>query len=184
MKKIRIDFNKNSKGFTIVELLVSLGIMGIVFAAIFSFFLFNYKNFIREDENAEIQYQLQMAMNNIIENVIYSEGVYNEPKKIDGKEYEIEKIIFQREDSGVTEYYIIEYETKKLYYVATKSDDPENEDATNEFADYIDYLKITPIDGVPDGTYDTCKGIEIEIKGVKGNSKLTLKNRVYFRNAD
>ena len=176
--KTRGYFIKGDKGFTLVELLVSLAIMGIVLAAIFSFFLFNYKNFIREDENAEIQYQLQMAMNDIVDNVIYAEGISGTPTT-DG-DSKIKKIIFQRQGTSGTEYYIIEHSTEALLYAETDSDTPESEDATNEFADCIEYLKITPTDG----DYDTCDGIEIEIKGVKGDSELIINNIVYFRNSN
>lgn len=178
LMKTRDYYIKCDKGFTLMELLVSLAIMSIVLGAIFSFYIFNYNNFIREEENAEIQYQLQMAMGDIIENVIYSEGIYGTPTT-EGIN-KIKKIIFHRQGTNGTEYYIIEHDSDELLYLETESDAPEHEHATNKLADYIGYLKMTPTAG----DYGTSSGIEIEIKGVKGNSELIINNIVYFRNAE
>lgn len=61
---------KNNKGFTLVELLVSVVIFGVVLAAAFGFMLASAKSYNKVNDRLEIQNQSQAALNLIEEYVI------------------------------------------------------------------------------------------------------------------
>jgi len=67
---------KNIKGFTLIELIVVLGLSGIVISVIMSFFIANYKSYQTINTESEVQYQSQYIIN-YITNVILEANKYD-----------------------------------------------------------------------------------------------------------
>ncbi|MBW4054434.1 MAG: prepilin-type N-terminal cleavage/methylation domain-containing protein [Proteobacteria bacterium] len=57
--------NSNNRGFSLVEILVVLAMLGIVLGAIFSLYIAHLKNAYVQDETIEMQQNLRMAMESI-----------------------------------------------------------------------------------------------------------------------
>lgn len=60
---------KNISGITLVELVIAMGIMGIVMAIIFNLFVFSSKTFIKGDKQYEIQSDMRIAMDSVVNHI-------------------------------------------------------------------------------------------------------------------
>ncbi|MBF8982646.1 prepilin-type N-terminal cleavage/methylation domain-containing protein [Lutibacter sp. B2] len=195
---------KNNQGFTLIELLVALGIMGIVISAIFSFFIFNYKTFLRADKQVEVQYEAQIAMNELIDRVIDVQKIVKiEPEIEDEQWHNINKIIFKTEyidDHNKEWVRLIQFDyndnsiDNKLNRGQSKRLKESNENAiisrmlnkitTNEYALNIIKFQVKLI-GSPSYSgenYNECKGICVRIISTVKNTEVKLENEIYFRN--
>lgn len=52
---------KTHKGFTLVELIVTIAILGIVLVAVFNFFIFNLNTFGKGEDLSAVQFDVRMA---------------------------------------------------------------------------------------------------------------------------
>lgn len=182
MKYIR----NNSKGFTLVELLVSLGIFGLVLSAIFSFLLFNYKIFYKADEQIEVQYQAQIAMNELIDNIIDAEGIAQdengygiiEPIINNDLYNDVNRIVFKINDNKYIEF---NFNDNKLY---RGENSLPTGITTNQYALNIKEFKIRLIgsDSYENQDYSSCRGIGVKIVSEVNETEFELENQVYFRN--
>lgn len=66
---VRMDIFRDSKGFTLVELLVTLSLVGIVIAGGFTVYYFADRAFMSSSERADIQADVQLAMVRVTEEV-------------------------------------------------------------------------------------------------------------------
>lgn len=186
-----MKYLKNEKGVTLVELLVTLGIMGIVLSAIFTFFLFNYRSFIRSEDQVEAQYQAQIAMNELIENVIGAEGIaIAELQNTGENKYLVKTIVFKiyEESEDEDSFIKVEYKNQRLYRTdkvnISASEDIKNKYkgdtfTTNQYAIGIEDFQIQLI-GTED--YKKSKGIKLFITSNMNNEEVSLENQIYFRN--
>ncbi len=71
----------NKKGFTLIELIVVLGLTTIVIAVVMSFFIANYKSYNRLNTESELQYQSQYIINFMTDKILEATE-YNETEKI------------------------------------------------------------------------------------------------------
>lgn len=154
----------NKKGFTLIELLIVLAITSIVIGAINLFFISNYKTFFRADNQITVQYQVQKAMNEIVDRVRETEKVIQDP--VDNS---LEYIIKFKKDLTIN------YDKKNKIISYKKGTESEVELAEN-----IEEFEISPIPSELD--YIDCKGIEIKIKAKKNDSEVEIIDEVYFRN--
>ncbi|RKD27890.1 prepilin-type N-terminal cleavage/methylation domain-containing protein [Caminicella sporogenes DSM 14501] len=181
----------NKHGFTLVEVLISIAIMGIILSAVFSFFLSNYKTFIKSDNQIEAQYQAQIAMNELVENIMEAEAlvVADLGNRI-GNKYPVKTLVFKIYDEERDVYIKYEYKEDKLYRTS-KLEIPLGFDIkdyykkdkfnTNQYAVGIKDFKIELIGG--DKTeLEKVRGIKIFITSSVGSEEITLTNQVYFRN--
>ncbi len=79
---------KNKRGFTLIELIVILGLATIVIGVVMSFFIANYRSYNRLNTESELQYQSQYIINFMTDKILEATE-YNETEKIfirDGKE--------------------------------------------------------------------------------------------------
>lgn len=64
---------KNIKGFTLIELIVILGLATIVMLAVMSFFIANYRSYNRLNTESELQYQSQYVINFMTDKILETE---------------------------------------------------------------------------------------------------------------
>jgi len=178
---------KSSRGFTLIELIISIAITGMVITAVSSFMIYNIKSFHRSEDQFDVQYHAQSAMNQFVDKVIGTSGIldieFSDEDAIIGKdgEYSIswvkldnsknapppsdEAVIFFRHDK-----------TKPAMFYGYKSLSLAN----TQFAYYITDFRLKPL---PDGTnFEDCRGIHISISAKKGQASITVENEIYFRN--
>lgn len=68
---------KSIKGFTLIELIVTLGLAGIILTVVMSFFISNYRSYETINTKSEVQYQSQYIIN-------YMTNVILEAEKYEG----------------------------------------------------------------------------------------------------
>lgn len=64
---------KDQKGFTLIELIVILGLATIVMGAVMSFFIANYRSYNRLNTESELQYQSQYIINFMTDKILAAE---------------------------------------------------------------------------------------------------------------
>ncbi len=149
---------KDNKGFTLIELLVVLGLAGIVISAVMSFFIANYKNYERINNESELQYQSQFIINFMTNKILEAEE-YNEGAYIDKFAFEYAdgtEITFKREGDEI------------IYQYGT--------DAPVELGSYVVDLEISP---------ESTNAVKIKLTLQKGDSEeYPAEQTVYMRNSN
>lgn len=88
---------RNNKGFTLIELIVVLGLAGIVISVVMSFFIANYKSYETINTESEVQYQSQYIINFMTNKILEAKSYEGKTgnqfkfKYTDGKEATFEK---------------------------------------------------------------------------------------------
>jgi prepilin-type N-terminal cleavage/methylation domain-containing protein len=165
----------NKRGFTYLELLIALAILCIVIAIIFSIFI-SYQKYVQQiDDQLELQYQTQIAMNEFLDKAMYTQGIH-QVEFHNEAQHKIKKVIFEN-PSNEAKYNKLVFEHKRitssLWYGY-------GHEANVQYANYIKDFMILPIDG----SYKECRGIQIIITIRKNDICLTTENTIFFRNAD
>ena len=159
-------FRYKTKGFTLVELLITLAILGTILSAIYTFFLTNYKTINR----AQIEVELQSEGERVIEKISNIAIQCSEMKlttsdnddKIDSPDDSIEFIV---------------KETVTLIVKATHRFELGNNNKLLldgvEFGQFMEHIKCTKV----------TNGVELEIKLRKNDIEKFIITTIYFRNA-
>lgn len=190
---------ESKKGFTLIEVLITLTIMFIVIGIAFPLFNSNFKA-LRE---TEIKSDLQRDAYNVIKCISDSASETRSITTLSdfsGKEYLYKNTNGELEDMGgsITDYVSIgeiEFETdddsnlKRIRYKFKLENNKLNYKKTiNEDKDYkeissnIKSIEIKPVDESSDKKISQCKGLSIKITLVKKNIQYQLESKVYFRN--
>lgn len=165
-----------------VELVIVIAIMGVVFTAVSSFLLTNLKTFHRADHQIDAQYNAQMAMNEIIDNIMGSEGIVSINKNLGaymGYPIDINEIIFKIEDKKYIKY---AYDAEKKELSRGKGSNLGSIDL-DPYVSNVDSFTVDLILDSGATDYDESKGIIINIETLVKDSNIQLTNQVYFRNA-
>lgn len=160
------------EGFTLVELLVVLGIMGIILSAIFSFFLSNVKTFHRADNQMEAQYHAQMAMSQLVDYIVGAEGINHLPEGA-AITYPVSFKVSANDIIDIDHIIQIDYKNNELIFYERQSLSGLVE-KTNTFGKNITNLSISPL--------ANNKGVRINITSTKNDAIVSLQNEVFFRN--
>lgn len=184
----------NQKGFTLVELLLSLGLLGVVVLIIFPFLISNLNNYKRNEVELTLQQNSRTATEFIFKELIDAKSIIaindKKPNAFSNySEIDIYSIVFSIVEEKNRYGYICNrkmFEIKgsedgnKLTYGVIRKSFISN--YTNmEVAFYIDKMKVKPI--MDD--YDRQIGIIFTLYLEKdGYSIMPVKSSVYFRNHD
>lgn len=164
----------NRKGYSTIELLMALTILCIVLFPLYTYFFYHYRCFIQAEEELEVQYHVQIAMEELIDNLIYTKGI-QQIAFYDAAHSHVKKIIFDNSAQGdlAKKRLVIEHKRnfKSLWYGY-------GNEANVIYANDIDLIQIEPIEG----TYQNCRGIRIYLVGSRRSTKCKAENEIYFRN--
>lgn len=175
-------------GFTLIELMISIALFGILISLIFSVFSVNMNTIDKINKKVEIQQQAQFIFNFIEEKIIESEGIIhiediNGSMKHDTNELvRIKKIIFQNNETRKEKGYIFnlikDYEagSYNLKYGIWLSGT-----GTVEVGNYIENIEVEPMPS--DKIYTEANGIVIRINFIFGGEKDSVENRFFYRNS-
>lgn len=151
-------FRHKAKGFTLVEVLIALAILGIILPVIFTFFLTNYKTMNKAQIEVEVQSEGEKIIDKISNIAIQCSGINITTSDSDDK---IDSI----NDS-------IEFIGKETHNFTLASNNKLLLDGV-EFGQYIEYIACTEI----------TNGVELEIKLSKDDVEKSISTTIYFRNA-
>lgn len=101
---------RDNRGFTLIELMVVLGLAGIVISVVMSFLIANYKSYQVINTESEVQYQSQYIINYITNKILEAEAFEGKT----GSQY-----IFKYSDGKIASF---EIEGKKIKYIYNSND--------------------------------------------------------------
>ncbi|WFD08983.1 PilW family protein [Tepidibacter hydrothermalis] len=163
----------NKKGITLIELIISIGLIGVLLMIVFSVFIFSTKVYNISYSNIEIQEQAQMIQSFIENNLYLSSGIESiidkNGKKIDPNKFEevdIKEVRFNVGGHMNSIYHI--YNKKKIFIKKNLNYNG------YEFGDYIENINIKNI--------DNGSGAKISLKLEKDKQIINTSFLVYFRN--
>jgi len=169
-----------NKGFTMIELLVSLGISSIVVGLIFSFFICNYKGYKSVRNNSEIQFHAQYILNFMSGRIIGSNSISLARDDTEiysmiavrsaGAEYPVDKISF--EYGSESENYVFHIESNSIRY--GKGDEPKT-----ELGNYVDRMYISVL---KDESFQNANAIKLKLVMEKDGQTYEAFQAVYMRN--
>ncbi len=171
-----------NRGYTLLELVVSLGIMLVVIILVMSLFNANVSNFEIISNESELQFQSQYILNFISTRVM--ESVKIEIIRIEGaasvinskREFSISKMALLYNDQ-LNLCYIFVVKNNRIYYGNGNSYDSAN----IELGRYITELKAAPY---PEGkTFAEAEALRITIRLKKGNQSYEADQIIYMRNS-
>lgn len=67
---------KDNKGFTLMEMAVSLILLGIIVAAVYTFFNYGNKTFVKDNQQFDLQSAARLDMDKIISSIKFSDEIY------------------------------------------------------------------------------------------------------------
>lgn len=172
-------FRRKEKGFTLVEVLITLAILGIILPIIFTFFLTNYKTLNKSEIEVEVQTQAEKAIEKITNIAIESSNVIISTEGTDEK---IDNSVeYLKLSKNLVMEHIFTVEDNKLML---KTIDNGVDKGKIEIANFVEYVICKEITIISAGVTKVI-GIEIEIafeRGIKENEDKIIKNKIYFRN--
>jgi prepilin-type N-terminal cleavage/methylation domain-containing protein len=151
---------KDKRGFTLIELIVVLGLAGIVMSVVMSFFIANYKSYETINTESEVQYQSQYIIN------------YITNKILETKEYKVSaftkddnttdnKLSFEYADTKTASF---EVDSEKIKYIY-------DTESPAFIGNYVKELSIEPI---------STKEVKINLILYKGKNEVYTKEQVIF----
>lgn len=174
-----LDLRNKQKGFTLAELLVSLGLLGVIAPIVMSFFITSLKNYESINNRLELQFQAQYILDFMSDKILESryielarENIVSLLKKTN--EQNITKISFRYGDN-VNQCYNFEINKGKIKYGNARS----NAIPTDELGIYVKNLTATPINGEQ---FEDTNAIIIKITLEKGSQIYEAEQMMYMRN--
>ena len=177
----------SNKGFTTIELILAIAIAGIIMGAVGTFLNFNLKGFNATKEVIDIQYEGQLAMNQLTAIAKESMGIEDILDEAGNPSIDVanvivnpKKIIFHHKDKdpvvGITEYEIgYNPSSQELTCKVTK----EGISQSYIMANRIEQLRVEPTNGID---FEYTKSIQIFLEMADGDAKMSTQSQVKFRN--
>jgi prepilin-type N-terminal cleavage/methylation domain-containing protein len=171
-------YKNNKKGFTLVELLVTLGLVGIIISVVMSFFIANIKNYKSINNDAELQYQSQYILNFMTNKILQAKNIDSvlDFNGIDVIDSEVEKQISEITFLGVSD---AQFKFEISGDTITYSDST----SSNTLGSNVEGVWITPITtNSTDIEFGTTKSIKIRLKLSIDNRSYEAQQKIYMRN--
>jgi len=174
-------YMKRIKGFTLIEIILTIGFMSIIVSSIIFFLIININNFDVLRTDAELQFHSQYIMNFVSNKIMESKNVEvikNGTKDVMNgrREYSITKISL-RYGTNNNNCYTFEIRNNKIYYGNSNSYDS----ADTELGTYIKELKVSPY---PSGaTFEQSNALVLTICMLDNGQEYTAKQIIYMRNS-
>lgn len=170
---------KCKKGYTLVELLVTLVIVAFIAVIIMTFFVMNLKSVTKIKNNTELQFQAQYILNFISEKVMESKNVEvaisgtNSVLK-SNEEYNITNLALRYGENS--DYcYLFRVADNKIFYGKGNS----SVLAPSELGTYVKELKLKPY---PHGkTFSEANGLIITVVLIKYEEEYNASQLIYMR---
>ena len=174
-----------NKGFTMVELLVSLGISSIVIGLIFLFFVSNFKGYKTVGNDSELSFQAQYILNYMVDKVINSNSLslvksnsttnYSMTAVRSAEtEYPAKKISFKY-GSEVEENYVFHIVENNIRYGNGEID----MNPTVELGNFVDSMYISLFS---DNSFQNTRAVIIKIVMKKDGQTYEAFQAAYMRN--
>ena len=170
-----MNYMKNKRGYTLVELILVISIIGVIITAIGSFLINNYKLFYKGDNQINIQNELQISMAYIVNNIMESsrvESIYdgnNESLLSESGSVEVKGIVFLT--TGGDRVTIERDSDNNLYMTKSSSEKV-------KIGESIISFKVSPLNS----NFSNASGVKIELTGKGDEYTVKINNAVYFRN--
>ena len=172
-----------NKGFTMIELLVSLGISSLVIGLIFFFFISNYKVYKSVRNESEMHFQAQYILDFMSGKLIdcnsmsfarYYTDIYSMTKvRSAGEEYPVNKVSFKF--AGESENYVFHIVDKTIRYgIGEKDINP-----TVELGNYLDGMYVSLL---RDESFQNAKAVRLKLVMNKDGQMYEASQAVYMRN--
>lgn len=135
---------KCKNGYTLVELIITLGIVAFISVFIFTFLSINTKSVSKIKNNSELQFQAQYILNFMANKVMESKNVEKAESGTESVtkskyEYNITNLALRYGENDES-FYLFRVADRKIYYGKSKS----NVLASSELGTYVKELKIKP----------------------------------------
>lgn len=174
---------KDTKGLSLVELVVAIAVTAILSTSIGLFFIIFVKNYEGTKDNLDIQYEAQVSLNEMTRIAMESKGISHvntlEASGVSGVITNPIMVAFESEDDGGnTIYHVFSYNNNTVYYDDTTDASTYNQ---YEFANNISNFIIEPSPYNTDNFSET-NSIKIIFEIKKGDAKLDVNTVVKFRN--
>lgn len=172
-------FIKNKSGFTLMELLISLGMFGVTFFLIMQLYISNYKSYKYIGNDTEMQFQAQYILNFMSDKIVDSKNIVQARYNLFGllkktTEQKITRISFKYGNSNNC--YNFEIKNNKIFY----GNDIAAAEANAELGAYVSEMFVCPI---PNGvSFENAKAIKICLKLKKDNQSYEAEQVVSMRN--
>lgn len=161
---------KNNNGFTLVELLVTLGLAGIIISIVMSFFISNIKSYQMINTQSELQYQSQFIVNYMTNKFLEANDIISVNGDVDESGTKDISIIAFKLGSDILKFEVDI--NKKIIFVDKNSN-------RTELGSNVSNLIMTPI---PNGKFSDASGLEIKLILEDSKQKYTATQTVYMRN--
>ncbi|SMB95016.1 hypothetical protein SAMN00017405_0311 [Desulfonispora thiosulfatigenes DSM 11270] len=162
------------KGFTLLELILTLALTGTVTLAIFSFFLSSYQTFSMSNDQIEVQNQAQIAISKFIEPIMWATEIADINSENSNLEFiELEKLTLKTGD----EYnqFVFDKAQKKLMYAVNQN---QNHLSPTVYATNIISVQYKELKD----KHNNIIGLGIKVVSEVKESKVEIENEIYFRN--
>ncbi len=171
---------KSKNGFTLIEILIVIGLSAIIISLVMSFFMINIKNYEAISIETELQFQSQYILNYMSNKILQSsyielirENTVSHMNHI-GKQ-RITKISFRYGDSS-KECYNFEVRNDKIFY----GNDYSTSTANIELGTYINELYVEPFPET--AIFKNVKAIKIKLILQRHSKFLEAEQVVFMRN--
>lgn len=173
----------DKKGFTIIELIISLGILAIVLSLVFTFFMSNQRSMSKIEVKSSLQQEAQIVLdyisksgmqagkitsiNGISDSNLINQNTSNAP---------IDSIVFEAYD-GNNYSFTLNNTTHELHYSGSGVSD-------KVIGRYVKGITVSIINGTSSTYYNNCSAVKVKVAFNKNNdsSDYEVAINVYFRN--
>lgn len=171
---------EKQKGFTLSEVLISIGLFSIIFSLIMSMLIINFKNYKSINDDTELQFQAQYILNFMSNKIMGSkyieqvrENTISHLKKSD--EQKINKISF-RYGYDANNCYNFENKNNKIFY----GNGSASSGANAELGSYVSEMFVCPI---PDNIiFENAEVVKIRLVLLKDNRSYQAEQTIFMRN--